>query len=132
MLERHHPDSAVPRPSARTTPPRIERDRAARIARELLVVGIAAVLMLSLDHSFAAAGIVTKLSGFCTAWIKPIYLGVLAFIVLVVCYKGFIAIINEEGNGGRMIGIGLIGGAAAVLVPAAILAAVATGSTFAC
>ncbi len=109
-----------------------DRTRAARIAREMLVIGVATALMLTLDHSFAAAGIVTKLSGFCTAWIKPIYLGVLAFIVLVACYQGFVAIIQEEGNGGRKIGMALIGGAAAVLVPAAILAAVATGSTFAC
>ena len=132
MLEPFKNATTIPSNPVRPTPPHTDRTRAARIARDVLVVGVAAALMLTFDHSFAAAGIVTKLSGFCTAWIKPIYLGVLAFIVLVACYQGFVAIIQEEGNGGRKIGVALIGGAAAVLVPAAILAAVATGSTFAC
>jgi hypothetical protein len=68
----------------------------------------------------------------CTTWIKPIYLAILAAIVLYQGYQGFVQVINEDGQGGRKIGMALVGGALGVVIPAAILAAVATGSTFAC
>jgi hypothetical protein len=131
MLERYHPDSAVPRPSARTTKPRIDRDRAARIARELLV-GAAAVLMLTLDHSLAGGVIATKLGTICTTWVKPVYLGVLGFIVLVRLFIGGIAIVQEENNGGRIIGVAVIGGLLGVALPAALLALIAIGGGFNC
>jgi hypothetical protein len=79
-----------------------------------------------------ANGVIGKFDTFCSTWIKPIYLAVLACIVLVVCYKGFIEIINEDGQGGRKIGMALIGGAAGVLVPGAILTAIAATTAFNC
>ena len=102
------------------------------LIQRALFLGACAVFALTMDHSLAGAAVITKLNTFCTGWIKPIYLGILALVVLIVCFKGFVAMVNEEGNGGRQIALGLIGGAAGVAVPAAILAAVATGSTLVC
>ena len=104
----------------------------AKLAQRALLIAAMAVFALTVDHGLAGAAVVTKLGTFCATWVKPIYLGILALVVLGTCYKGAIEIINEEGNGGRKVGLALVGGSAAVLVPAAILAAVATGSTFAC
>lgn len=111
---------------------RLGRERAQRLAREGLVVGVCAVLMLTMDHSLAGGAIITKVSTFCATYMKPIYLGLVGLVVLVVEYRGFIEIVGEEGNGGRKMVLGLVGGAAAVVLPAIILTAVATGSTFAC
>jgi predicted Co/Zn/Cd cation transporter (cation efflux family) len=104
----------------------------AKMAQQALLIAAMAVFALTVDQSLAGAAVITKLNTFCATWIKPIYLGILALVVLGMCYKGFIEMVNEEGNGGRKIGMALIGGSAAVLVPAAILAAVATGATFTC
>ena len=103
-----------------------------KLAQKALLIAAMAVFALTVDHSLAGAAVITKLNTFCATWIKPIYLGILALVVLGMCYKGFIEMVNEEGHGGRKIGMALIGGSAAVLVPAAILAAVATGATFTC
>jgi hypothetical protein len=111
---------------------RLDRERVARLAREALVVGVAAALMLSMNHALAGGAIIARVGTFCATYIRPIYLGLVALVVLVTCYRGFVEIVGEEGNGGRKIVLGLVGGAAAVVVPAAILTAVATGSTFTC
>ena len=82
--------------------------------------------------ALGAAGVVTKFDTFCATWIKPIYLAVLAAVVLFQVYQGFVQVVNEDGHGGRKIGVALIAGAAGVLVPAAILTSVAIGSAFNC
>jgi hypothetical protein len=107
-----------------------DKQAQARLAQQVLMVAAVAVFALTVDHSLAAAGIVTKMSQFCSQWIKLLYLGIIGIGVFITCAKGAIEIVNEEGNGGRKIMVGLVGGGAGILIPAAILAAVgATGFT---
>ena len=96
-----------------------------KVLGTLGIVGLGVLVGLGGDV-FAGAAVVTKLGTFCTTWIKPIYLGVLAVTVLVVVYKGGLEVINEEGQGGRKIGLALVGGSVGLVLPAAILLAIGT------
>jgi hypothetical protein len=118
-----------------TTPrhsPSITQTRVARIAREMLLIGVAAALMITLDHAFAAGVVATKLNTVCTTWVKPTYLIIVGFVVLIRLCIGGVAIVQEDNNGGRIILVAVVGGALAVVLPAALLALVAVGGGFNC
>ena len=96
-----------------------------KVLGTLGIVGLGVLVGLGGD-ALAGAAVVTKLSAFCTTWVKPIYLGVLGIAVLVVAYKGGLEVVQDEGQGGRKIGLALIGGAVGIVLPTAILLAIGT------
>ena len=96
-----------------------------KVLGTLGMIGMGVLVGLSGD-ALAGAAVVTKLGTFCTTWVKPIYLGVLGIAVFVMVGKGGLEVIQEEGQGGRKIGLGLIGGAVGIVLPAAILLAIGT------
>jgi hypothetical protein len=91
--------------------------------------------LLGLTPALATNGeaVVTKISNFCAQWVKPIYLGLVAFAVLIIASKGGIDIVRQTNDqGGELIVKALVGGVMAVALPGAIVLAVAATTTFTC